>query len=66
MGQSLAVKYRPQTFDEICGQSAVTTILKRQIQLSQFKNCYLFYGASGVGKTTAARALAYQIGRAHV
>ena len=63
MGQSLAVKYRPQTFDEICGQSAVTTILKRQLELGQFKNCYLFYGASGTGKTTSARALAYQINK---
>jgi len=63
MGQSLAVKYRPQTLDEMCGQSAVTEILKRQIALGQFKNCYLFYGASGIGKTSVSRVLAYQINK---
>ena len=61
MSQSLAVKYRPTTFESVCGQESTIKILNRQIELKQFKNCYLFCGASGCGKTTAARIFANQI-----
>ena len=61
MSQSLAVKYRPTNFESVCGQEATIKILNRQIELGQFKNCYLFCGASGCGKTTAARIFANQI-----
>lgn len=53
---SLAVKYRPQTLDDMVSQTSVIKILKRQLQTGEIKNCYLFAGASGCGKTTAARA----------
>lgn len=58
---SLANKYRPQTFEECCGQSSIVRILKRQIEIKQYKNCYLFAGPSGCGKTTIARILANNI-----
>ena len=61
--RSLAVKYRPETFDEICGQKSIVKILDRQLAINRIKNCYLFCGASGTGKTTIARALAKRINK---
>ena len=58
MAESLAVKHRPQTLDEICSQGSIIKILKKQYELNQIKNCYLFSGCSGCGKTTTARAFA--------
>lgn len=58
---SLAVKYRPQTFEEVVCQDAIVKILNRQIELKQYKNAYLFCGASGCGKTTIAKILARKI-----
>ena len=55
MAQSLAVKYRPQTFNEVCSQSSVITILRKQLELKNYTNCYGFFGPSGCGKTTLAR-----------
>lgn len=59
--ESLARYYRPKTFDEICGQDSIIKILKRQLDLHEFKNVYLFCGSSGCGKTTTARAFANAI-----
>lgn len=59
--EALAVKYRPSTFEDVVSQSAIIRILKKQIENKQFKNCYLFCGASGCGKTTVARIFANQI-----
>lgn len=56
--ESLAVKYRPKNFYDVVGQDIVVTILQKQIELNKFKNCYLFCGASGCGKTTVARIFA--------
>ena len=53
---SLSVKYRPNDFNEIVGQDVITKILNYQLQTGKIKNTYLFCGASGCGKTTAARA----------
>lgn len=55
---AFARKYRPQTFDDIIGQSHVTTTLKNAITQDRVAHAYLFAGPRGVGKTTAARILA--------
>ena len=47
---SLAVKYRPKTFNEVSGQSYTIDILKEQLKTKNIKNGYLFSGASGCGK----------------
>lgn len=59
--ESLAVRYRPSNFSEVVGQDMVVSILKKQVELKEFKNCYLFCGASGCGKTTVARIFAKSI-----
>jgi DNA polymerase III subunit gamma/tau len=55
---AIARKYRPTTFDEIVGQEHVTRTLKNAITRDRIHHAFLFCGARGVGKTTAARALA--------
>ena len=58
---SLAVKYRPQTFDDVTEQGSVKTILKQQIASGDIKHSYLFCGGAGTGKTTTARIFANEI-----
>ena len=58
---SLAVKYRPQTFDDVCGQTTVKQILQHQIDTKTFKQGYLMAGFYGCGKTTTARIFAKAI-----
>lgn len=58
---SLAVKYRPQEFKDICAQKSIIKILEKQLETRKFTNCYLFAGPSGTGKTTTARAFAKRI-----
>ena len=52
---SLATKYRPNSWDQVYGQSSIVTILNKQIETNTIKNTYIFSGASGCGKTTVAR-----------
>ena len=59
--KSLAVRYRPQTFDEVTEQTVTIDILKQQIKDASFNHCYLFSGTSGCGKTTCARIFAREI-----
>lgn len=59
--EALAVKYRPKKFEDVCGQRSIITILNRFIESRQFKNTFLFCGASGCGKTTIARIFANSI-----
>ncbi len=54
----LARKYRPQTFDEVLGQPAVSVTLKNALSSKRLHHAYLFTGPRGVGKTTMARLLA--------
>lgn len=56
--ESLYTKYRPQTFDEVVGQTHVVETLKRAVLEGRTSHAYLFCGPRGTGKTTMARILA--------
>lgn len=56
--QALYRKYRPQTFDDVSGQMAVTQTLKNQLTTGKMSHAYLFTGSRGTGKTTCAKILA--------
>ncbi len=56
--EAIARKWRPLSFDEISGQGHVTRTLSNAIKRDRIHHAYLFTGPRGVGKTTAARALA--------
>ena len=58
MYQALYRKYRPQTFDDMVGQMAVTQTLKTQLKTGRLSHAYLFTGSRGTGKTTSAKILA--------
>ena len=61
--ESLSVKYRPKTFEEIVSQETIIRILTRMVSSGDVKNTYLFAGPSGCGKTTIARAFANLINK---
>ena len=54
----LALKYRPQKFDDVVGQDQITTTLKNSFIKDRIAQGYIFTGPRGVGKTTSARILA--------
>ena len=56
--QVLARKWRPQQFDDVVGQPAVTRTLKNAIAAKRIAQAFVFAGPRGVGKTTTARILA--------
>ena len=58
MYQALYRKYRPQTFDDVVGQTPVTQTLKTQLQSGRLSHAYLFTGSRGTGKTSSAKILA--------
>ncbi len=57
----LARKYRPQTFDEVVGQTHVVRTLKNALKQGRVAHALLFSGIRGIGKTTIARILAKAI-----
>jgi DNA polymerase-3 subunit gamma/tau len=52
-----ARKYRPQTFDDLVGQTHVTRTLKNAVAQNRLAHAYLFVGPRGTGKTSTARIL---------
>jgi len=54
----LAIKYRPQVFNELVGQNIIVETIRKSISLNKIPNAFLFTGIRGVGKTTIARILA--------
>ena len=54
----LALKYRPQTFEDLIGQDIIAETISNSIKLNKIPNAYLFTGIRGVGKTTTARIVA--------
>ena len=58
-------KYRPQTFEDVCGRDAVVQTLKNQIQYDRIGHSYLFCGIRGTGKTTIAKIFARAVNCEH-
>ena len=54
----LALKYRPQNFEDLIGQEVVTRTIINSIRANKTPNAYLFTGIRGIGKTTIARIVA--------
>ena len=54
----LALKYRPQTFDELIGQKVIAESIYNSIKLNKVPNAYMFLGIRGSGKTSTARIVA--------
>jgi DNA polymerase-3 subunit gamma/tau len=63
MSLALYRKYRSRSLDEIVGQTAVTVALKNAIKSNQISHAYLFTGPRGVGKTSIARILGFEINK---
>ncbi len=56
--KALYLKYRPQTFEEVAGQSVIVRTLKNALANDKLAHAYLFAGPRGTGKTSMARLLA--------
>jgi DNA polymerase III subunit gamma/tau len=54
----LALKYRPQTFEDLIGQDIIAETITNSVIANKIPNAYLFTGIRGVGKTTTARIVA--------
>ena len=54
----LALKYRPQVFEDLIGQEIIVETIKNSISSGKIPNAFLFTGIRGIGKTTIARILA--------
>ena len=56
--QALYRKWRPQTFEQVLGQTATVKTLRRQIEAGRIAHAYLFCGSRGTGKTSSAKIMA--------
>ena len=54
----LALKYRPQTFDQLVGQKIIAESIFNSIKNNKIPNAYMFLGIRGSGKTSTARIVA--------
>ena len=63
--QALYRKYRPQTFDDVVGQMAITQTLKTQLMSDKMSHAYLLTGSRGTGKTTCAKILSKAVNCLH-
>ena len=61
MYQALYRKWRPVSFDDVCGQNHITDILRYETAENRISHAYLFCGPRGTGKTTCAKILAKAI-----
>ena len=57
MHQALYRKWRPQSFDDVCGQEHITSVLRYEVTHNALSHAYLFCGSRGTGKTTCAKIL---------
>ena len=58
MHQALYRKWRPKSFDDVCGQEHITSVLRYEVENNALSHAYLFCGSRGTGKTTCAKILA--------
>ena len=58
MHQALYRKWRPKTFEDVCGQEHITSVLRYEVENGALSHAYLFCGSRGTGKTTCAKILA--------
>ncbi|MBE6615220.1 MAG: DNA polymerase III subunit gamma/tau [Ruminococcaceae bacterium] len=65
MHQALYRKYRPKSFDDVCGEDHVASVLRYQTQMGKVSHAYLFCGPRGTGKTTCAKILAKAVNCEH-
>ncbi len=61
MSKALYRKYRSKSFDEVVGQDHITKTLKNSLASGKISHAYLLSGPRGVGKTSVARILAYEV-----
>lgn len=61
MGKALYREYRPRSLAEVAGQPHITGALERSLKSGKISHAFLFTGPRGVGKTSVARILAYQV-----
>ena len=65
MHQAFYRKWRPQIFDDVCGQEHITSVLRYEAEHGAFSHAYLFCGSRGTGKTTCAKILAKVVNCEH-
>ena len=52
MHQALYRKWRPKTFEDVCGQEHIASVLRYEVEKNAVSHAYLFCGSRGTGKTT--------------